>query len=128
MADVLILGDGEKRVVDLATLAQNLGAKVKSAIKFDVALEMVRTRPFDLVFVSHGYPISALEELSEIVWENNPTAPFVVFDLAADSERKLFRNKWELSLKGFEYTEPPETLFLLQSLVEGAKKRKSLSS
>jgi len=117
MASILIycanLEDGTK----LSDLAESRGLRVKLTDEVKNLLSWASIGSFDLVFIHHSLSISKQQEVAGLIWQKNPYASFVVYDLNEDSQV----SRHELRLFGAELYKGKEALPALERHLSAIK-------
>lgn len=122
MPDLLISARDDKSYFELEKLGTTRGFRVKSVIGKQKALEWLKLRDFDAFFIDASTPIEEQQELAGALWQKNPLAQFVVFDL--DETHKVDRNRGRLF--GAEVAHGPQAMRTLEECLDRVKPRGSL--
>lgn len=124
MPDFLLLNLDTTTSFKLEELAKSKGFRVKSALDFGTALEWLKVKEFDLVWAQIGTPVDKQQKLADLLWKQNPLAPFVIFDLAGRESDQARSAR----LFGAEVARGSSALSSLEKSLENIRPRGSLKS
>ena len=125
MPDLLLLNVDTTTSFKLEELAKSKGFRVKLALDFGTALEWLKVKEFDLVWAEIGTAVDKQQKLADLLWKQNPLAPFVIFDLSPEEESDHARTA---RLFGAEVARGESALSSLEKSLENIRPRGSLKS
>ncbi|RIL07130.1 MAG: hypothetical protein DCC75_10270 [Proteobacteria bacterium] len=118
MPDVLILARDNKSCFDLEELARKHDFRVKVCMDRATAADWLKTRMFDLLLVDSSVPLYEQQELAGLLWQADPVAQMISFNLDAGAKINL----GEARLFGAELAVGEKALPVITSALEQIKR------
>jgi len=114
MPDLLLICRDDQSCFELEALARDKSFRYKSTFELQAAEDWLRLRPFDVLFMDAGFSLQQQEKLAGLLWNANPMALFVVFDLDPNAH---FSGR-EARLFGAEVARGRDALKTMRSCLE----------
>lgn len=87
MPDLLIVSRDSEKTFQLEELALKHGFRSKSSLELKTALDWLNLRSFQVVLIDHAVAIKDQQKVAGLLWEKNPLALFIVYDLESGTKR-----------------------------------------
>ena len=124
MPDLLLLGCDSQSALEIEELAKRLGFRTKCVFNFKLALDWLKTKPFDAVCLPAAVSVDHQLTLANTLWRSNPLAPLILYSLDADTEHVRRRAR----LFGADVASGPEALKVLEKILQKVKPHGSMKS
>lgn len=121
MPSLLVLAADPQDITAIEEVAALSHFRTKSAHTVDIALEWIRTKTFDAVFLSGSISLHECKMLTEVLWQNSPDSPVIIFD--PDETSSLDSD--EIRLLGADIVRGKDTFAVLKLILAAVLKAKS---
>lgn len=122
MKNVIFYTDNPKLEQTVVTICQKQGLSIKTVFDFDMAVNYISSRDYDLLLINDSIPFQEQNKLANKLWDKKANAPFLL--LVDDKENKQFSKN---RLLGAEIIGPLDVWNKLEEFLEAFTRNSSNS-